>query len=1349
MMASRNLLTCGRVAALVGFVMVAGTASGQLRAAAETVKLEPAAGVTTNVIQLFSGGTSLEVAGPGTVKLNPANSHTGGTTLSGGTLVISGNNPGGDHSPVGAETFTITGGTLCGSGTFGGNMTGTGTATILAPGGWTWTGNNTFATTNYLADGVLEIAGGTTTFSAPFYVGSPSNATFSITGGAVAMDGYNLQLSPPGNNVKSTFTMTGGSLNLNGKKILVGYQAANATNITDISGPATISAAECYVHAGNGNNYWSINVHDGALFSTKGNFYTGGTGSLDVDVSDGGAFGFVKLYKSNDKSAKMNLRVNGGILRNEKTGSSATSSEKWIGNTADSKNQLTSFTIGPKGATFMTENGDKAGIAQVYSPITAEPAGAGETAAGVTISGGRFAYFVTTAYEGPTVIKDGATLYVSSAGTIPSASAVTVEGGSMLRLLGADKTLSTLTLEDGAALGLGTNGVRAVTLTVSGTVSLPREAKIGLYNNDKLAGTANTANGTYAVFKVPASYEAALRAVRWSCATATSGKAYTFSIATSGEWATLSMTIANSTVATDTGDVTVSPGEFVNIVNSSLDVGTRTVTVNGGNLKVDKTLTGTGAGGKVIVENGGLLDVCNYVRFSSAANAYYDIFVRSGGIVRASRFQPENSNYISSKGDLLHIDGGTLQMVDESGSSNNNYQSPRFVSTYIGAGGATFDLSHWRDKGKTGWFRFTCETLSFYHDPDCVGDDGGITICGSDGDTVLYYFKSINEDSTMNGGITVADGGAISTINGLTNQTVRILPGGMFRSYQASSTATITNLVIGEANATKPVELVVCKASEKPTIAVTDTLSVLSPVEINVAQEWRYDASLVSGVYTALVYQASCSVEPSLFQLPAGSPGTFAAREVTLSGGDYDGWKALVVTIDNAIAVTGSASYPTSKTVSADVSCDSVIVGGAWNGEAAPAVDTSLTISGNVKASSALYMGYNPAAGASAADQHQGTLTIENGATLSVPAVYSAYREVNDSNAPRYGSEITVNGGLLDVSGNVRFGNHWSRYGEKIYSRLTVNGGRVSVGGTFYLSYWWNSNGNRTMPGCIVLNDGEVDVKGKIDLSRNKVEGNDIVSYANCFGVFLNGGVLKAENIMMTTNAAKPKVVFNGGTYMPYGAAAANRTMQGLAKAYVSTNGAVISTANMPDGIAYTIAQDLLQAPDGVDGGLKKIGTGALVLAGANTYTGVTEVAEGTLIVDNPTALIGRVAVDDGAVLDLDGNDVTLAEVAASGCVANGNLTVTGALVMAGDSFLSVDGDLIIEAGTKMDFGLADGEMPAQDWRPLAVASGNLSAPDSLRVRHAGGTVNRCKLMQDGGILYARPTIVGTTLSFR
>ena len=103
-------------------LLIVGMVAATAVAVAETVTLAPAEGVTTNVLQVYSGDTALEFAGPGTVKLNPANAHTGGTTLSGGTLELSGNISGGGHSPVGAGTFTVAGGTLRGSGTFGGNI---------------------------------------------------------------------------------------------------------------------------------------------------------------------------------------------------------------------------------------------------------------------------------------------------------------------------------------------------------------------------------------------------------------------------------------------------------------------------------------------------------------------------------------------------------------------------------------------------------------------------------------------------------------------------------------------------------------------------------------------------------------------------------------------------------------------------------------------------------------------------------------------------------------------------------------------------------------------------------------------------------------------------------------------------------------------------------------------------------------------------------------------------------------------------------------------------------------------------------------------------------------------------
>ena len=101
----------------------------------ETVTLAPPAGTTTNVFALFTGDTAVEITGPGTVRRNNANSHTGGTTLSDGTLAISGNIPSGSHSPVGAGTFTVSGGTLLGAGTFGGDITGTDAFSIEAPDG--------------------------------------------------------------------------------------------------------------------------------------------------------------------------------------------------------------------------------------------------------------------------------------------------------------------------------------------------------------------------------------------------------------------------------------------------------------------------------------------------------------------------------------------------------------------------------------------------------------------------------------------------------------------------------------------------------------------------------------------------------------------------------------------------------------------------------------------------------------------------------------------------------------------------------------------------------------------------------------------------------------------------------------------------------------------------------------------------------------------------------------------------------------------------------------------------------------------------------------------------------------
>ena len=1293
---------------------------------AETVKFTPAAGVTTNVLQLYSGDTALEIAGPGTVKLNNSNLHAGGTTLSGGTLVISGNIPAGGPSPVGTNTFTISGGTLRGTGSFGGNITGTGDFTIEASNGFVLSGNNAFGGKITIADGSLGIASGTTAFSQHLYMTGTS--AYSQTGGAVTMGANNVQLAY-GNDATSPFSMTGGTFDANGRNVVVGYGATGASATIDISGGAVFQNAGNVYSYQNGNSL-TLSVRDGGIFAAKRIYASSGGSTAAISVADGGTLGFTNIYANASGSAT--LSINGGILRNDGAPSISADYYKWIQDSAS-----LSVSVGPGGATFK-DGGKTTKFAQIYKEMTAD-AGDGSTPKGVVFDGGNWAYYVAQSYAGPTVVKNGAALFLPNDGTIPSGSAVTIASGSRLHIGNTDKSVSSLVLEEGAIIGTGSG---AKSLSVTGNVKLPSRAKIGFYNDTKPTNSAKNTDGIYEILKVPASYADALRAVSWSCATATSGKSYTFSVTTSGDTATLSMTIdaASSGTFAVSGDMAL--GGTLNVSGD--------ITIGSGATLAASPIYGTTAGGSITINNGGTLDASGgIIRPVNASGNSFHLYLNEGGTLIENRIEGAQSGAAATEAQntaMFHFNGGTIYPVAFEEESTGLRYLLNYQTALVGENGMVIDLSKWsRPAGYDIWVRSTLQG-NVNHDPSCAGTDGGITVKATGDDRALVCFGGRFNGSTLTGGILAEDGAIVAaTTSGLEGQTLTLQPGSRFRPYNTNA-IQIGDLTFGEAGATKAVVFDCSNSTTGYGVVVTDTLSILSPVEFSVTPGWSVDSTLSSGTYTALVYQASCSVDPSLFRLPANAPAgaTLSAEEVALTAGDYAGCKALVVTIANDIVVTGSTSYPTPLTLSSDAAVGSIVVGGAWNGEAAQAVDTSLTISGNVKASTALYMGYNPADGASANDQHQGTLTIENGASLSVPVVYSAYRETNNSsNVPRYGSEIIVNGGLLDVSGNVRFGNHWSRYGEKIYSRLTVNGGRVSVGGTFFLSYWVNSGGNRTMPGCIVLNDGEVDVKGKIDLSRNKVEGNNIVSYENCFGVFLNGGILKAENIMMTTNATKPKLVFNGGTYMPYGADAENRTMNDLAKAHVSTNGAVISTENLPAGATYTIAQPLLTDPalDGAaDGGLVKKGAGTLALTGANTFTGPVKVEAGTLVVTNAAALSSSVEVANGAVLDLNGGDVTVPKIAASGCVA-GNLTVTNVLVATAGSILSVDGTLSFARRSIVDFsGLGTG-VNSTDWIPIAAANA-FAIPAVLRASNAG-EFTHCATSVVDGVLYVRPMTIG------
>ena len=1295
----------GITSALAAVIAVSAVA-----ASGATVTLAPPSGTTTNVLALYAGETSVEIAGPGTVSLNPANSYTGGTTLSGGTLAYSGT-PRDGASPLGTGALSITSAdaVISGSGTIANDISTTVNATFSPEEKITLSGDNVFSALIDVTRNTLEIAGGETCITGGLYLclSSAGTAHFRQSGGSVQMVDGNVHL---GNykGATTSFTMTGGSFDVNGKNFLLyGNSGKGATTSTaDISGDAQLrNIASLYVH----------NKYDKYRDT-----------SLSVNIHDGGTLGFQMARHSGSSCIpNVNLSVDGGTLANDNASAGRSTEKDWI-----SALGVASFKVGSKGATFTTKNSVNAGTAKIGVPIAAEAAGAGETAKGLTFDTGYWEFTAAgNAYEGPTAIRNGAVLFLDANGAIPSGSTITVGSGSELCAGGGNKTVTDLVLERDAILGFGTSSSVPYTLTVTGSLTLPAYAKIALYNADTPTTTALTTAGTYAVLQVPAEYAAALGAVTWSCATASSGKTYSFSVATAGDTATLSMTIA----AKPSTDFTIAAGEEYALGDTT--VGSETITVNG-YLFIDGYLAGSDAGGKLIVGNGGVLDVTGTIKPQST-DATFDFYLNAGASLFVRTLQ---SSETFDTNHPLHFDGCTVYPVASTTPSTTVTYPARYSSVLVSGGGVTYDLSHWLDDGRDrelGWYRFNL-TSRFDHDPSGPAVDGGITVRGTPGEPVLINFGSGFIGSDMTGGITVEEGGGIvaGSASALANQSVTLLPGSLFRQYSNTLYTQMDSLTFGRAGATAPVQFQMVANKNNPAIIV-ESLEVLSPVEVSFISGWKYDAVVAAntGVMAAVFKAGSSSVDTSLFRLPA-SATTYSLSVETeeLTEGTYAGYTALYITVTGEDPVPDNLELKTdgtNVTLSADATYNNIYVG-----------DIEGTVAGGeISAQGGLLLASFPVDGGSSADKHTCYYT-QSGGKVSVNRVSSMWRGENQARG-RVDAEITLNGGVLDVADYVRFGFNRTRAGYT--TTLTINdGAAMTVGGTMYLTYYSENKENYCAPqGIINMNGGTLSVGNDIDLSRGLNESG----YKKDGGIFLKGGIISARNIRQSSaDCTAQRLVFDGGVYAP-NAAATNQALTGLAKAHVAAGGAIVDTSAFAPGGAYTIAQNLLKDPalDGAaDGGFTKRGAGTLVLSGANTFTGPTRVEGGILSVTSGDAISGNIIVSDAGTLDLSGETVSVGRIAASGLVRNGSLTVTGAIAAADvGSILAVDGDLTLAPGVAVDFAGGNAE-----YRPIAAVSGTVAVPEMIKARNAGD-FNRCKTSVIDGVVYVCPTTVGFTISVR
>ena len=242
---------------------------------------------------------------------------------------------------------------------------------------------------------------------------------------------------------------------------------------------------------------------------------------------------------------------------------------------------------------------------------------------------------------------------------------------------------------------------------------------------------------------------------------------------------------------------------------------------------------------------------------------------------------------------------------------------------------------------------------------------------------------------------------------------------------------------------------------------------------------------------------------------------------------------------------------------------------------------------------------------------------------------------------------------------------------------------------------------------------------GLVSIGSN---GSGSFNLANGIGngtLNLNGGTLTLGSFTKTNTTGSTLINLNGGTLRA--GASSGSYLASLTNTIVQIgNGGLVFDSN---GFDSTIASAL--SANG-SGGVSKSGAGALTLSGANTFTGLTSITEGALIVQNAGALGANAtgtSVGSGAALHIQGNITISGEalslngtgVFAGGALKNlsGTNVFTGAITLDGGSTITSDAGLLTLSG-----GLSGNANLAVD------GAGNLTISSAIQIASAGITKN-------------------------
>ncbi|MFT4197792.1 MAG: autotransporter-associated beta strand repeat-containing protein [Pseudoxanthomonas sp.] len=1279
--------------------------SGSVELGSKTLTLTAASGTFSGVISGDEG--SLTISG-GTEILTGDNDYGGGTIIdTGATLQL------GDGGTSGSITGDVTDdGALVfdrsDDVSFDGAISGSGSVTVAGTGTLTLSGSNTYtgATTIDSGAGLILLADGEdNTFSSrvtdngSYTLETADDGTLTISGLTGADEGGAIyvasgaKLSIDGSDGAVTFSDNsatyGGAIYNDGTATIIGttFSSNSATYGGAILNYATIDSIEdstfssnAASHGGAIYNYSTIDSITGSSFS--GNSASGYGGAIynygTIDSITGSSFsgnsasgygGAIYNYDTitsiTDSTFSSNTASYGGAIYNYDTIDSITGSS-FSGNTAT----YSGGAIYNGGAITSIED-------SAFSSNSASYGGAILNTGTLSISGSDFTDNTATYYGG--AIYNTGTLSIS--GSDFTDNTATYYGGAIyntgtLSITGSDFTGNTATYYGGAIFNTGT-------LSISDSTFSGNSAIYGgaIFNyGGTLTITDSTFSGNTVISDTDITDEVGISA---------SGAAIVNSAGT------LNLTVSAGGTSTFSGNTADGVASSIYTDGS----GTLNVSIGaGGVLDMRDPMSGEADDGTIAITQTGTgtwkLGGSNV--FSSSDDGYTTFDVEGGTLylyaageveddvasttdvvetVAAGTIELDGSssvftlgsdatlvaagaNSITTEGTIVLGNGATIRGGTAADATDDT------LATFTPGGATSLTLSADGGVLLEGTLNLEAVTSAdtFTLDADLVDADdstaGSLNIEG-EGTVVLTGDSSYTGGTTIQSGATLqlGDGGTTGSITGDVTDNGSLV---FDRSDDVSFDGTISG-------------------SGSVTVAGTGTLTLTAD------NSYTGGTTIDDGATLSISSDTNLGDSSGTLTFAGGTLETTAditsSRAITLdsAGGtiDTDGYSdtfsgvisgtgALTVTGSGTLTLTADNTYTGTTTVDTDATLD---LTGSIAGDLANAGSTDVdggtvsgttTNTGTLTAEDATLADLDNSGTATLTDSSADAVTNASGATFS--ATGGTLASLSNSGTATLGADNTVTGDVTSTAGSLTLD------GNTIDGTLSVTGGSFAVTSSGSTAGSLTGSADGTLDGTLTLTAASGTYSGALSGDGGLVLSTD-GSYTLSGDSTYSGGT----SLLSGTLAVGSDTALGTGTL----AMSEGTTLSFAADGLTLANAITVSgdpTIEVDDGDTATLSGVI---SDGSEAGeVVKSGAGTLILTADNTYTGGTEVAEGTLQLGNggtSGSIVGDVAIDSGATLAVDRSDTyTYA----------GTISGSGSLLQEGSGTLVLSGDSCDFTGT-------------------------------------------------------------------